>query len=117
MVERFFRDLSDYVKVGKKEYRVHKDKLVTLMESGRLAPDTILRISRESVERLASDVLNELDSRLEIFAIIPIGKKPGIWAVDFVDEEGGHLEVAIGHNIVGMDDPAIRAHIKAKLDR
>ena len=110
-------DGDDYVKLGKKGHRVHKDKLVTLMESGRLAADTILQISRESVERLASDALNELDSQLEIFDIIPIGEKSGIWSVDFVDEEGGHVEVAIEQDIVGMDDPAIRAHIKAKLER
>ncbi len=56
-------DGDDYVKVGEEGYRVHKDKLVTLMGAGRLAPETILPISRESVERLASDVLTELDSQ------------------------------------------------------
>ena len=110
-------DDGDYVKVGEEGHRIHKDRLVTLMESGRLAPDTILRRSRESVERLASDALDELDSQLEVFEIVPIGEKSGIWTIDFVDEEGGHVEVAIDQDIVGMDDPTIQAHIRAKLNR
>ena len=112
-----FPDGDDYVKCGDKADRVHKDKLVELMEAGTLELDTILRISCDVVERLASEALRELDSQREIFEISPTGEKAGTWTVDFVDEAGEHVEVAIDHRVVGMDEPVIKAYIRAKLGR
>ena len=108
-------DGDDYVRVGDRSFRVHKDKLVALMEAGRLELDTILRISREALERLTSEALRELNSQLEIFEIIPTSGHAGTWRIDFVDADGEHIEVAIGRRIVGMDELGVKAHIKAKL--